>query len=86
MLKNCLLAGAAVADASVGAQSPVDLNIGYRFGGDSFAGGLEAQLNVTKLFDERYVSTIGSNGFVNSDPDGLNQTCLLQRRTRSSSA
>ncbi len=63
-------------DASVGAQSPVDLNLGYRFDGDSFLGGLEAQLNVTNLFDENYVATIGSGGFEPSDPNGYMQTLL----------
>ncbi|WP_164139879.1 TonB-dependent receptor, partial [Stenotrophomonas maltophilia] len=53
------------------------LSLGYRIHGMSpWLDGLEAQLNVTNLFDKRYVSTIGSNGFVNSDPNGAFQTLL----------
>ncbi|MBQ1541444.1 TonB-dependent receptor [Caulobacter sp. CCUG 60055] len=64
-------------DASVKAQTLVDLSLGYRIHGMSpWLDGLEAQLNVTNLFDKRYVSTIGSNGFVNSDPNGAFQTLL----------
>ncbi|MBC7454201.1 MAG: TonB-dependent receptor [Massilia sp.] len=34
------------------------------------------QLNVTNLFDKRYVSTIGSNGYQAKDPSGTAQTLL----------
>jgi len=37
---------------------------------------LSVQLNATNLLDEQYVSTIGSNGFPNSDASGTNQTLL----------
>lgn len=49
-----------------------DLSVGYRF----TAIGTTVQLNVTNLTDERYISTIGSNGFVNSDASNSNQTIL----------
>jgi len=44
----------------------IDLNLGYRFSGNAFLKGIEAQLNVTNLTDEDYVGTLGTNGFVNS--------------------
>jgi iron complex outermembrane receptor protein len=34
------------------------------------------QLNLTNLFDKKYYSTIGSNGFVTSDPNGMFATML----------
>ena len=49
-----------------------DLSVGYRF----TSVGTTVQLNVTNLTDERYISTIGSNGFVNSDASNSNQTIL----------
>jgi iron complex outermembrane receptor protein len=33
-------------------------------------------LNVTNLFDKQYISTIGTNGFQASDPNGTAQTLL----------
>ncbi|MXV36314.1 hypothetical protein GS535_07035 [Saccharibacter sp. EH611] len=36
--------------------------------------GLELQVNVINLFNTRYVVTVGSNGFVNSDPQRTFQT------------
>jgi iron complex outermembrane receptor protein len=56
-------------DASVDSYALVDLTAGYRFGADAgFAQGWEVQANISNLFDKKYVSTIGSNGFANSDP------------------
>lgn len=49
-----------------------DLSVGYRFENI----GTTVQLNVTNLTDEKYISTIGSNGFVNADASGTNQTIL----------
>ncbi|MBS0409787.1 MAG: TonB-dependent receptor [Proteobacteria bacterium] len=60
-------------DQSVPSRVLVDLNVGYRFQGDSMLKGTEVQLNITNLFDKRYVSTVGSNGFSNS---GDGQTLL----------
>ncbi len=59
-------------DRSVEGRTLVDAAIGYRFD-IGMRKPIELQLNVTNLFDERYVSTIGSNGFGNS---GDNQTLL----------
>ncbi|HEY2661188.1 MAG TPA: TonB-dependent receptor [Caulobacteraceae bacterium] len=58
-------------DQSVGSQTPVDLNLGYRFHQDGILKNLEVQANVTNLFGEKYIATIGSNGFGVS---GDNQT------------
>jgi len=44
----------------------VDATIGYRLSGHWLLEGLEAQVNVTNIFDKRYVGTLGTNGFVNS--------------------
>ena len=37
---------------------------------------LKLQLQVTNLLDKEYFSTVGSNGFVTSDPNGNNYTLL----------
>ena len=50
-------------DASVPSQTLVELALGYRFSGAPYLEGLELQLTVSNLFDERYISTINSNGF-----------------------
>ena len=61
---------------NIGGQVPSstisDLSVGYRF----TSVGTTLQLNITNLTDEKYISTIGSNGFVNSDPTNSNQTIL----------
>ncbi|MBE7728402.1 TonB-dependent receptor [Komagataeibacter sp. FXV3] len=52
-----------------------NLNVGYRFHSHNWAlRGLDAQINVTNLFDKRYVATVGSNGFKVNDPGGTFQT------------
>ncbi|MDX2221510.1 MAG: TonB-dependent receptor [Rhodospirillaceae bacterium] len=62
-------------DASVDSYTLVDVTLGYRFGANAgFAEGLEIQANFTNVLDEEYVSTIGSNGFGNTDPAGTFQT------------
>ena len=65
-------------DQSVPGRVLVDATLGYRF---TFAGlrKAEIQLNATNLFDKKYVSTIGSNGFGNS---GDNQTLLAGAPTQ----
>jgi iron complex outermembrane receptor protein len=50
----------------VDGRTVFDASVGYRFSGNSFLDGLEAQLNVTNLTDEDYAGTLGTNGFVNS--------------------
>lgn len=63
-------------DASVDAYTLLDVAGGYRFGEVGMLKELALQLNVTNLADEEYVSTIGSNGFTNADPNGTGQTLL----------
>ena len=59
-------------DISVPSFTLVDLTLGVPFNWPGIVKG-EIQFNATNLFDERYVSTIGSNGFVNR---GDTQTLL----------
>lgn len=59
-------------DRWVDGRAIVDASAGYRFDIGARKP-LEVQVNVTNLFDKKYVSTIGSNGFGNS---GDNQTLL----------
>ena len=61
-------------DGSVPGRALVDASVGYRFHGSQWLEGLSIQASVTNLFDEKYVATVGSNGFVNSDPNGYFQT------------
>lgn len=56
-------------DASVPERVIVDASLGYRF-----TDKIEIQMNVTNLFDKKYVGTIGSGGFGNS---GDAQTLLV---------
>lgn len=56
----------------VPAQTIVDATLGYRFD-LGFRQPIELQVNATNLFNKRYISTIGSNGFGNQ---GDNQTFL----------
>lgn len=52
-----------------------NLNLGYRFHSTNpVLHGLDAQINVTNLFNKRYVATLGTAGFVGSDPAGTFQT------------
>lgn len=64
-------------DGSVPSQTVFDLTVGYRIQSDSIVNGLEIQANVSNLFDARYISTIGTNGYVNSDSSGSFQTMLI---------
>ena len=50
-------------DQSVPSYIVTDLNIGYRFKQAGMLKGVEIQANVTNLTGERYISTIGTNGF-----------------------
>ena len=63
-------------DASVGARTLLNASAGYRFAQFAFLKSSSVQLNVTNLGNVRYISTLGSNGFVNSDPNGTAQTLL----------
>jgi iron complex outermembrane receptor protein len=59
-------------NAEVSGYTTADFTTGVRF--DGALDGLEAQLNVTNLMNEEYVSTIGTNGF-NTASD--NQTLMV---------
>jgi iron complex outermembrane receptor protein len=65
---------------NIGGQAPsttiADLTLGYRFDDNTWGKGLEIQANITNLTDKDYISTIGSGGFVNSDPNGTAMTVL----------
>ncbi len=64
-------------DKSVKNYTLVDLTAGYRFGSSmGVAEGWEIQGNIANLFDKKYVSTIGTNGFANSDPTGTFATLM----------
>ncbi len=47
-----------------------NLSAGYKLPSAGMFKELSLQLNITNLFDKQYYSTIGSNGFVASDPAG----------------
>jgi iron complex outermembrane receptor protein len=53
-----------------------DASVSYRFGDLGLAKDLKATLNVTNLFDEDYFASVGTNGFVARDPQGLNYTLV----------
>ena len=59
-------------DQSVDGRVLVDATLGYKF--DLGGRMLEIQGNATNLFDKKYVSTIGTNGFGNA---GDNQTLMV---------
>ena len=61
-------------DQPVRAYWLFNFDLGYRFRQPGLLKGTEAQINVTNLLDQHYVSSIGTNGFVASDPNGSFQT------------
>ena len=50
-------------DQKVPGYTIAELTAGYRFEGPGMLEGLQVQVNVTNLFDKRYVSSLGTNGF-----------------------
>ena len=64
-------------DASVGGRTLMNADVGYRLKNVSMLKEASVQLSVTNLADVKYISTIGSNGFVNSDKTGTAQTLLV---------
>ena len=54
----------------------LNIGVGYRFTGLGAIEELALQLDATNVTDEEYFSTIDSNGFTNSDPNGTTQTLL----------
>jgi len=63
-------------DAAVDSYTLLNLGLGYRFLRTGLADEITAQVDVSNLTDEEYISTIGSNGFVPSDLNGTSQTLL----------
>lgn len=63
-------------DSSVPSYWRVDLSAGYDFGQVGMFQNLGLSANVTNLLDKRYFATVGTNGYVVSDPDGYNQTLM----------
>ena len=59
-------------DRSVPSRLLVNASLGYHFTEQ-----LELQFNVNNLFDEQYISTVGSGGFGNTDPNGTAMTLLV---------
>ena len=62
---------------SVDAYSLVNLGAGYRFRGLGAVEELLIQLDATNVTDKQYYSTIDSNGFAETDPNGTWQSLLL---------
>lgn len=50
------------------------LSAGYQYKKVRQFNSLRLQLNIDNLFDKKYFSSIGTNGFVSQDPTGLNYT------------
>ncbi len=63
-------------DASVPDRTLVNVSAGYKMKNVSMLRELSLQASVSNLFDKHYISTIGSNGFTNSDKDGTYATLL----------
>ena len=64
-------------DASVNGRWLFDLGAGYVAEDLGAIKDARIQLNVTNLFDKKYYSSLGTNGFVNSDPSGQAQTLMV---------
>lgn len=64
-------------EGGVDSYTLLNTGIGYRFTGLGFVESLSLQADITNITDEEYFSTIDSNGFTNSDPNGTTQTLLL---------
>lgn len=64
-------------DGSVPSRTLFNLSGGYRTKSLGFVSEATLQVGVSNLTDRKYVSTIGSNGFSNSDPTGTGQTLLV---------
>ncbi|MBC7377146.1 MAG: TonB-dependent receptor [Burkholderiaceae bacterium] len=63
-------------DGVVPARTLANLSAGYRSKSLGFVSNGSVQVGVSNLFDKQYISTVGSNGFSNSDPTGTGQTLL----------
>lgn len=61
-------------DSKVDGFWVVDASASYEWKDIAWADAFKLQLNATNLFDKEYFGSIGTNGFVASDPRGLNYT------------
>jgi iron complex outermembrane receptor protein len=67
-------------DASVPGYMTWDLSAGYDLPHLGSVKDVRVQLNVTNLFDHQYYSSVGTNGFVLTDPTGEAQTLQVAER------
>ncbi|GGB88257.1 TonB-dependent receptor [Pseudoduganella buxea] len=63
-------------DAGVPSYWLANLSAGYKLKSFASLRELTLQVNVSNLFDKRYYSTVGSNGFSVSDPAGTSTTLM----------
>lgn len=63
-----------VNDSPIAGAATADLSLGYRLTGAGSRPGLEFMLNLTNLFDKKYYASVGTSGFVDSDPNGTYTT------------
>lgn len=63
-------------DARVPGATLVDLDLAYDASRWLRRGRLELRAQINNVFDREYFATVGSNGFVAFDPDGLHYTLL----------
>lgn len=63
-------------DVDVSGYTVASMGVGKRWKSMGFLQDLSLQLNLENMFNKRYFSTVGSNGFVNSDPTGNFATLL----------
>ena len=61
---------------SVDSFGMFNISAGYHFPQMGGLKQLTAQVDLANVFDEDYISTVGSGGFSNSDPNGTGQTLL----------
>lgn len=67
-------------DASVPGYMTWDLSAGYDLPRIGSLKDMRLQFNVTNVFDKEYFSSIGTNGFVLTDPTGTAQTLQVAER------
>ena len=63
-------------DNDVPPQFVADFGSGYRIPSLGYLRSLTVQFNITNLLDRKYISTIGTNGFGDSDPNGTSLQTL----------
>lgn len=61
-------------DSSVPGFWVADASASYEWTSLGWTKSFKLKLDVTNLFDKEYFSSVGTNGFVVSDPNGLNYT------------